>query len=386
MLEHLINIMEFMGRAYLHVWPYLLATVPLAVIVRLSGGARHISKIFQGRPIVSIMAATVVGAVSPFCSCGVIPIIASLLIGGVPLAPVMTFWIASPSMDPEIFFLSVSMVGWELAIWRLAATFLLSMGAGLLTLYLERHGKLSGQILLNQSGGGTVGLLGHLRQAGASIKNRLRIGLAAYDACSAPARMQRLGCGIAALAKPVPISTENFIAIKSSLSKTATISLPVMPKTSCGCTSDDAKEAKTHKTDLYKRILKETTGATVMVFKFMGLAFLIEALITLYVPSAWIESLLGQSNHWAIPASAFLGVPAYTSNLTALPMISGLLNQGMSHGAALAFLIAGPTTTLPAMAAVYGLVKQRVFILYLSISLIGSLIFGYLYNVVHLLI
>ncbi len=45
--------------------------------------------------------------------------------------------------------------------------------------------------------------------------------------------------------------------------------------------------------------------------------------------------------------------------------------------AALAFLIAGPTTTLPAMAAVWTLVKSRIFILYVSFSLVGAILLGY---------
>jgi hypothetical protein len=45
---------------------------------------------------------------------------------------------------------------------------------------------------------------------------------------------------------------------------------------------------------------------------------------------------------------------AYTSNLTALPMLIGLLAPGMSPSAALAFLISGPITTLSAMATVWG--------------------------------
>lgn len=79
---------------------------------------------------------------------------------------------------------------------------------------------------------------------------------------------------------------------------------------------------------------------------------------------------------------ALLGVPAYTSNLTALPMMSGLLAQGMAPAAALAFLIAGPTTTLPAMAAVWGLASRRVFVLYISFSLLGAVVLGYLYHLV----
>ena len=117
-----------------------------------------------------------------------------------------------------------------------------------------------------------------------------------------------------------------------------------------------------------------------MVVKFMLLAFLLNALIQLYVPSEWVAGLLGDTSAWAIPVAALLGVPAYASNLTALPMVSGLLAQGMSPSAALAFLISGPVTTLPAMAAVWGLASRRVFALYVSLALVGAVVLGYLHG------
>lgn len=119
-----------------------------------------------------------------------------------------------------------------------------------------------------------------------------------------------------------------------------------------------------------------------MVVKFMALAFFLNALITLYVPQEWVAGLLGRQNPWAIVAAALLGVPVYASNLTALPMVGGLLAQGMNPAAALAFLIAGPTTTLPAMAAVQGLASRRVFALYVSFSLVGAVVVGYFYSLV----
>jgi uncharacterized membrane protein YraQ (UPF0718 family) len=125
-------------------------------------------------------------------------------------------------------------------------------------------------------------------------------------------------------------------------------------------------------------LFKETLSATAIVVIFMALAFFLEALIILYVPPEWITTALGHKNPLAIATAAVLGVPTYTSSLTALPMISGLLTQGMNPAAALAFLIAGPTTTLPAMAAVWPLVARRVFVLYVSFALVGAIIFGYL--------
>ena len=58
------------------------------------------------------------------------------------------------------------------------------------------------------------------------------------------------------------------------------------------------------------------------------------------------------------------------------------LRKGMSPAAALAFLIAGPTTTIPAMAAVWGLATRPVFVLYASFSLVGAIVLGVVYSLV----
>ena len=146
-LDEILKIGDFIFDSFLHIWPYLVVTIPLAVAINMSGASKYIKRAFAAKPFTAIVLATVVGAFSPFCSCGVIPVIASLLISGVPLAPVMSFWIASPSMDPEIFFLSVGMIGWELAVWRLAATLVLSFGAGLITHVVMERGWLGQPIL-----------------------------------------------------------------------------------------------------------------------------------------------------------------------------------------------------------------------------------------------
>ena len=47
---------------------------------------------------------------------------------------------------------------------------------------------------------------------------------------------------------------------------------------------------------------------------------------------------------------------------------------------ALAFLIVGPTTTLPALMAVWGIARRRVVLMYISYSLFGAIIFGFMYQ------
>jgi uncharacterized membrane protein YraQ (UPF0718 family) len=372
MLNEILRIGQFIGNAFLHIWPYLVVTIPLAVFVKMSGASKYIERVFGAKPYIAILLATAVGAFSPFCSCGVIPIIASLLISGVPLAPVMSFWIASPSMDPEIFFLSVGTIGWELAVWRLAATLVLSLGAGFITQWLMDIGWLGHVILRSKKTVPARGIKDIVKDGWIRVKDKLTfvspvrlatVPVEADSGCKSCATQTIMPGSFSSSADPQPktsFSSDNVIAAAQN--------------ESC----DSQKET------FKARLLKETAAATLMVAKFMTLAFFLEGLITLYIPSEWITTALGSGNSYAIIASAVMGVPAYTTSLTALPMISGLLTQGMQPAAALAFLIAGPTTTLPAMAAVWPLVVRKVFFLYISFSLLGAIMIGYAYEIVKL--
>jgi uncharacterized membrane protein YraQ (UPF0718 family) len=154
------------------------------------------------------------------------------------------------------------------------------------------------------------------------------------------------------------------------------------PNSGASCNSCESSSCDMKSDSFWRCLIEETWSATLMVAKFMALAFFLSALVKLYVPSEWVAGLLGGQNRWAVVSAAFLGVPAYTSNLTALPMVSGLLAQGMNPSAALAFLISGPTTTLPAMAAVWGLASRRVFVLYVLLSLAGAVVLGYAHSLI----
>jgi uncharacterized membrane protein YraQ (UPF0718 family) len=369
MFEQISLILAFMGNAFLHVWPYLVITIPLAVAVQLSGASKYIGRALKARPFTAIILATIVGAFSPFCSCGVIPVVASLLIGGVPLAPVMAFWIASPLMDPEIFFLSVATIGWELAVWRLIASLVLSLSAGFITHFVVRRGLL-GQQLLKSSSPSTL----------LSTKELLKKGWRRFKQLVRPVPVMEMVAAGESLTVPAVCCKESAATVSAAGAIPPVCSPGKEP--AAPANSENSNSCGSGPVPFRKRLLDESIKATAMVVKFMALAFFLEALIELYIPSQWIAGLLGRDNPWAIITASVLGVPVYTGNLAALPLVSGLLAQGMNPAAALAFLVSGPTTTLPAMAAVWGLVTRRVFLLYISFSLLGALVLGYLYQLV----
>lgn len=58
----------------------------------------------------------ILGAITPFCSCSTIPILAGLLNSKVPFGPAMSFLIASPLMNPLMLFMLWALLGWKVAI------------------------------------------------------------------------------------------------------------------------------------------------------------------------------------------------------------------------------------------------------------------------------
>jgi len=114
--------------------------------------------------------------------------------------------------------------------------------------------------------------------------------------------------------------------------------------------------------------------------KWLTLAFVLESLMVAYVPSDMVASVAGGSGFWPVFGATLIGVPAYLNGYAALPLIAGLMQQGMAPGAGMAFLLAGGVTSIPAAVAVYALARPPVFAAYLGFAFVGTLIAGLLYG------
>ena len=83
-----------------------------------------------------------------------------------------------------------------------------------------------------------------------------------------------------------------------------------------------------------------------------------------------------------IVISALVGMPAYLNSYVAPALLAGLTEQGMSPGAAMAFLVAGAVSSIPAMAAVWSLVRAPVFATYLALGVTGAIVSGIVFQMV----
>jgi hypothetical protein len=140
-----------------HTAPYLVLSILLAAYAGASDADRLIARAFQGSPYLVIVLGAIAGGLSPFCSCGVIPLIAALLAMGVPLSAVMAFWLASPLMDPSMFVLTAAIAGFPFAVAKTTAAVALGLGGGLVTHAIARRGWLDDPLRPGVGDGGCGG-------------------------------------------------------------------------------------------------------------------------------------------------------------------------------------------------------------------------------------
>lgn len=286
--------------------PFLLLSAAAAAYVKASGAENLVARAFQGRMLPMTGAAAVLGALSPFCSCGVIPLIAALLAMGIPLPPVMAFWLASPLMDPSMFMVTAGALGIQFAIAKSLAAVGVGLLGGLGTAFLVRSGRLH------------EALRPKVRQAAAG--RTLPSGRVAWQFWSDAGRRAAFAEGALRNAK--------FLA------------------------------------------------------KWLTLAFLLESLMVAYVPAEMVARAVGGGGVVPIVVATLVGIPAYLNGYAALPLVAGLVGQGMSPGAAMAFLVGGGVTSIPAALAVQALVRWPVFLAYLGFALAGSVTVGLTYGLI----
>ncbi|MCY6382878.1 permease [Hoeflea prorocentri] len=117
--------------------PLVIPGIVLAAWVSASGGADVVSRHLGGRLLPAILLASACGAVTPVCGVAVLPLMAALLASGVPLAPVMAFWLSSPVTDPAMFAATAAMLGPGFAVGKTTAAFAIGLLGGLATAALS---------------------------------------------------------------------------------------------------------------------------------------------------------------------------------------------------------------------------------------------------------
>jgi uncharacterized membrane protein YraQ (UPF0718 family) len=114
----------------------------------------------------------------------------------------------------------------------------------------------------------------------------------------------------------------------------------------------------------------------ILFLAFASLGYLINDLI----PAAWMTALFGSGHAYGVPLAATLGLPFYINTEASLPLVRGMLESGMSSGAALAFLITGAGTSIGAVAGALTIARWRVVGLVIATLWVGAILCGFAYD------
>ncbi|HFD7474490.1 TPA: permease [Staphylococcus aureus] len=129
------SIMEFIKTFLMLFFELLLLFIVVSFIVSLIQQVVSEEKIKKllSKPnkAVNYILGMIFGAVTPFCSCSTIPILAGLLNSKVPFGPAMSFLIASPLMNPLMIFMLWALLGWKVAVVYFVVLAIFSILTGL---------------------------------------------------------------------------------------------------------------------------------------------------------------------------------------------------------------------------------------------------------------
>lgn len=138
--DHAWASMIFALENLLLILPMIMIGLFLTAGVHASGSMALIATAFRGRPVRMILLAALIGALTPVCGVSVLPLVAGLLAGGVPLAPIMAFWLSSPITDPGMLAITAGTLGSSFAIGKTLAAFLIGLFGGGVTAVLIGSG------------------------------------------------------------------------------------------------------------------------------------------------------------------------------------------------------------------------------------------------------
>lgn len=299
---------RFVAANLVSVAPVLSVGLLISAWVTASGAGGVLAASFKGHHFRVILLASAIGTVTPVCGVTVLPLMTGLLAAGVPLAPVMAFWLSSPVTDPGMFAATAATLGMSFAIAKTLAAFAIGALGGVVTNWFATRPWVQSPLRASS-----------LRTA------------ASCWSCGQPS----------------------------------------------GLRWDFWRDGARRQVFVF-----ELWAMTRLVTICLTLAFAAEYLMKDLLPPDFLASYVGRDTKWAVPLAVFVGAPIYLDGYAALPLVRGLMDLGMSAGAAMAFLVSGSVVSIWGAIAILPVLRPQPFLLYLTLAVVGSLMVGWAYDLV----
>ncbi len=325
MTDYLLNFIDLFTESA----PWLLLGLLIAGFMKWLVPMELLQKHMGDNRLSSILKATFIGAPLPLCSCGVIPAAIGLRRAGASKPATVAFLVSTPETGVDSISVSYALLGPFFAIIRPISAISTAIYAGLLVKFFalndnkEEHNLKTDEINTKTT-------------------------------CCNPNEK------------------------KPEIAKSCCDQAVKVEKISC-CTKEPKKQTKPETFELFKQSLEFSSGKLLSdITKWLLIGLLLAAAIKTWVSAdfltQWGDGLM------AMVVMAVVGIPMYICATASTPLAAGFLAAGLSPGAVLVFMLAGPATNIATM----GMIKQEmgtsVLVAYLFSLFTASIGFGYLTN------
>ncbi|MDE5417695.1 SO_0444 family Cu/Zn efflux transporter [Labilibaculum sp. DW002] len=145
----------------------------------------------------------------------------------------------------------------------------------------------------------------------------------------------------------------------------------------CGCDDNCATETKEKKPALYTMFKYAFVDFLQDISKWLVIGLLLAALISVALPDDFFASYIG-NDLIGMLVILVASVPLYICATSSVPVAAVLLMKGVSPGAALVFLMAGPATNAATITVLNKVLGKKTMWSYLISIISGALLFGLL--------
>jgi hypothetical protein len=98
------------------------------------------------------------------------------------------------------------------------------------------------------------------------------------------------------------------------------------------------------------------------------------------IPSDWVSGAVGGNSIGANLFASVVGAFMYFATLTEVPILQGLIGNGMGKGPALALLLAGPALSLPNMLVIRSVIGTKKTVVFVALVIVMATVTGLIYG------
>jgi len=247
--------------------------------------------LFAGNVIASLL-----GIVTPFCSCSAMPLCLGFVEAGIPLGVTFSFLIAAPMINEVALVLLIGLFGWKVALIYVLTGLSIAIIAGFLLEKLKLKRYVADWV----------------------YKTRAKQSL----------------------------EKEEFLTLNQRISAGG---------------------------DAVNDILGK-----IWIYILIGIA--VGAGAHGFVPDAYLAGALGSQNWYSVPLAILVGIPLYSNAAGIIPIVSVLIEKGVTLGTALAFMMSVIGLSLPEIIILKKVLKWQLIGVFVGVVAVGIVLVGLIFN------